>query len=602
LQQAQLAEPYGYMLKPFSERELRTVLQMAFYKQQAQLRERELAQSNQAILDNMTQGVFTLDIQGRVLSFNKSANTMFAYSSNEVIGHSVLMLLPESVHAQHELLLPHSPSAIDNVICRQRELNGMRKDGSTFPVSLNLSLVVNAGAAAYIGILTDMSQHRLVEEQVNSLTFYDELTGLPNRRRLSDRLALAVSTAAQSDQIGALIYLDLDHFRQINDTLGPGFGDDLLRDVALRLQQCVREEDTVAHFGGDEFMLMLDSLGLDKSLAATRAEGVANKILHALSQPHSLRGHRYISSASVGIVMFDQHAQDTNELLKMADAAMYQAKSAGRNTARFYDPAMQALMVAQTELEKDIQRGLQAQEFVLHYQLQVNACGVPLGAEALVRWQHPQRGLVSPAKFIALAEETGLILQLGQMVLDAACCQLVRWADQPEQADWIMAVNVSALQFTQDDFVDCVAMALELSGANPSLLKLELTESMLVGDVTDVIAKMRSIKAMGVSFSLDDFGTGYSSLAYLKRLPMDQLKIDQSFVRDLLNDPDDAVISQTIVSLGHNLGMQVIAEGVETQGQHDALVAMGCDAFQGYLFARPVAAGELMRGNRKIVL
>jgi diguanylate cyclase (GGDEF)-like protein len=478
----------------------------------------------------------------------------------------------------------------------------MRKDGSTFPVSLNLSLVVNAGAAAYIGILTDMSQHRLVEEQVNSLTFYDELTGLPNRRRLSDRLALAVSTAAQSDQIGALIYLDLDHFRQINDTLGPGFGDDLLRDVALRLQQCVREEDTVAHFGGDEFMLMLDSLGLDKSLAATRAEGVANKILHALSQPHSLRGHRYISSASVGIVMFDQHAQDTNELLKMADAAMYQAKSAGRNTARFYDPAMQALMVAQTELEKDIQRGLQAQEFVLHYQLQVNACGVPLGAEALVRWQHPQRGLVSPAKFIALAEETGLILQLGQMVLDAACCQLVRWADQPEQADWIMAVNVSALQFTQDDFVDCVAMALELSGANPSLLKLELTESMLVGDVTDVIAKMRSIKAMGVSFSLDDFGTGYSSLAYLKRLPMDQLKIDQSFVRDLLTDPDDAVISQTIVSLGHNLGMQVIAEGVETQGQHDALVAMGCDAFQGYLFARPVAAGELMLGNRKIVL
>jgi len=602
LQRSQLAEPYGYILKPFAERELRTVLQMAFYKLQAQSRERELTFSNQAILDNMAQGVISLDAQGQVLSFNKSASVMFDYAPDAVIGHSVLMLMPESVRAQHELMLQHPVSVIDGLICRQREISGLRKDGTTFPVSLTLSHVDHAGNVAYIGLLSDLSQHRLVEEQVNSLTYYDELTGLPNRKRLLDRLALAVATAAQSDQMGALIYLDLDRFRQINDTLGPGFGDDLLRDVALRLQQCVREEDTVAHFGGDEFMVMLDNLGLEQPLAATRAETVANKILHALSQAHSLRGHRYVSSASVGIVMFDQHAQDTNELLKMADAAMYQAKSAGRNTARFYDPAMQALMVARTELEKDIQRGLQAQEFVLHYQLQVNADGEPLGAEALVRWQHPKRGLVSPAQFIALAEETGLILQLGQMVLDAACHQLVQWAQMPQQSAWVMAVNVSALQFAQDDFVDCVSMALGMSGAKPGLLKLELTESMLVGDIADVIDKMRRIKAMGVSFSLDDFGTGYSSLAYLKRLPMDQLKIDQSFVRDLLTDPDDAVLCQTIVSLGHNLGMQVIAEGVEAQGQYDALVTMGCDAFQGYLFARPVVADELRQVNAQIGL
>jgi EAL domain-containing protein (putative c-di-GMP-specific phosphodiesterase class I) len=263
---------------------------------------------------------------------------------------------------------------------------------------------------------------------------------------------------------------------------------------------------------------------------------------------------------------------------------------------------MQALVVARTELETDLRRGLQAQEFVLHYQVQVNVCSRPLGAEALVRWKHPQRGLVSPAQFIGLAEETGLILQLGQMVLDAACQQLVQWAAQPPLAKWIMAVNVSALQFAQEDFVDSVTMALQMSGAEPGLLKLELTESMLVGDIGDVIDKMRRIKALGVSFSLDDFGTGYSSLAYLKRLPMDQLKVDQSFVRDLLTDPDDAVICRTIVSLGHNLGMHVIAEGVETQGQADALVAMGCDAFQGYLFGRPVGAAELMSVHSQMTI
>ncbi|OIN92367.1 MAG: hypothetical protein AUJ20_07965 [Comamonadaceae bacterium CG1_02_60_18] len=479
LQRAQLAEPYGYILKPFSERELQTVLKMAFFKQQAQQRERDLIHSNQAMLD--------------------------------------------------------------------------------------------------------------------TLTFYDELTGLPNRRCLVDKLAQAVAAKAQSGQHGALIFLDLDHFRLINDTLGPGFGDQLLRAVAHRLNQCVREEDTVAHLGGDEFMVMLDTLGTDKALAANRAEAVADKICHALSQPYSLSGHAHRSSASVGIVMFDQYGANTDELLKMADAAMYQAKSAGRNAVRFFDPAMQAQMQARNALESDLQRGLQVQEFVLHYQLQVNTQGEPLGVEALVRWQHPTRGLVSPVEFIALAEETGLILTLGQWVLDTACQQLVQWAQQPQQARWVMAVNVSALQFAQDDFVQGVAQAINLSGANPTRLKLELTESMLLNNVEEVISKMHQLKTMGVSFSLDDFGTGYSSLAYLKRLPLDQLKIDQSFVRDLLTDPDDATLCQTIVSLGHNLGMHVIAEGVETEGHRAALAAMDCDAFQGYLFARPQPADKLLK-------
>ena len=402
-----------------------------------------------------------------------------------------------------------------------------------------------------------------------------------------------------------MIFLDLDHFRQINESLGPGFGDDLLCEVARRLQKCVRTDDTVAHFGGDEFMVMLEGLSLNGQLAATHAESVADKILHALHQPCDLRGRTYISSASVGIVMFDKAAQALDELLKMADAAMYQAKRAGRNTACFFDPAMQAQALARTALEKDIRRGLACGEFVLHYQVQVDARGVVLGAEALVRWQHPVRGLVPPGLFIGLAEETGLILQLGQWVLQQACQQLQQWASQPETADWTMAVNVSSLQFAQDDLVKCVTRAIRQSGINPTRLKLELTESMLVGDVQDVIAKMRSLKALGVSFSLDDFGTGYSSLSYLKRLPMDQLKIDQSFVRDLQNDPDDAVISQAIVSLGHSLGMQVIAEGVECAGQRDYLAAIGCDAFQGYFFGRPVAAADLLQNfmqNRALAL
>jgi len=456
-----------------------------------------------------------------------------------------------------------------------------------------LSPVKGARPVAYIGLISDLSQSRLVEQRVDSLTFFDELTGLPNRRRLTDRLAQAVAAATQSNQQGALIYLDLDHFRHVNDSLGPQWGDRLLRSVAQRLQQCVREGDTVAHFGGDEFMIILDKLGPEQPLAATRAESVSLKILQALSQPHQLNGQPYIGTASIGIVMFGPTAKDTDDLVKRADAAMYQAKAAGRSAVRFYDPALQASILANTELEADLRRGLRAQEFVLHYQLQVDAHGTPLGAEALVRWQHPQRGLVSPGQFIAVAEETGLILPLGQWVLDSACQQLVRWSLVPERAHWVMAVNVSAMQFAQDHFVDSVTMALNLSGACPARLKLELTESMLVGNVDEVIAKMRSLKALGVSFSLDDFGTGYSSLMYLKRLPMDQLKIDQSFVRNLLNDPDDAVISRTIVSLAHNLGKHVIAEGVETPDQYKALLAMGCDTFQGYLFARPCAPEDL---------
>jgi len=589
LGRAMLAEPYGYILKPFSERELHTVLQMALYKHRVDVREKEVAARNQIILDNLSSGVITVSARGVVESFNQGACTIFGYTADQVLGRNVAMLMPEGFRGRHHgyLRLDDSPE-LDRVVCHKREVEGLRQNGETFPLRLTVSRIIVSEQISYIVILQDMSEHLRAEEKIRSLSFYDELTGLPNRRYLLEQLKKAIGAAARSGQHGALIFLDLDHFRHTNETLGPNFGDDLLREVATRLQACVRDNDTLAHLGGDEFMVMLDALGQVSQTAATHAEAVADKIRKALCQPYNLRGRSHTSSASVGIVVFDKNAGELDDLLKMTDVAMYQAKGAGRNAVRFYDPAMQALALARTELIKDIQRGLIAQEFVLHYQVQVDAQGRAQGAEALVRWQHPLRGLVMPAQFIAVAEESGLILQLGHWVLDAACRQLLVWASVPDTAHWTMAVNVSALQFSRNDFVESVVLAIRQSCIDPRKLKLELTESMLIGDVQDAIVKMSQLKALGVSFSLDDFGTGYSSLTYLKRLPMDQLKIDQTFVRDLLTDPDDAVISQTIVALGHNLGMQVIAEGVETQGQHDALVSMGCDAFQGYLFGRPV--------------
>ena len=588
LDRAMLAEPYGYILKPFSERELHTVLQMALYKHRVDVREKELAERNRVILDNLSSGVLTVSARGVVESYNQGACSIFGYTADQVLGRNVSMLMPEAFRARHHgyMRLNDSPE-LDWVMSHKREVHGLRQDGTVFPLILTVSRIMVAEQASYVVIMSDLSERLRAEETIKSLSFYDELTGLPNRRFLLEQLKKAISAAARTDQHGALIFLDMDHFRHTNEAFGPGYGDDLLREVAARLKTCVRDNDTVAHLGGDEFMVMLDALGQANQSAAAHAETVAHKIRQALCQPYLLRGRAHTSSASVGIVVFDKDAGELDELLKMTDVAMYQAKGAGRNTVRFYDPALQALALARTELVKDIQRALIAQEFELHYQVQVDARGQTQGVEALVRWQHPQRGLMMPAQFIAVAEESGLILQLGQWVLDAACRQLMVWSGAPETAHWTMAVNVSALQFSRDDFVPTVALASRQSQIDPHKLKLELTESMLIGDVQDAIVKMSQLKALGVSFALDDFGTGYSSLTYLKRLPMDQLKIDQTFVRDLLTDPDDAVISQAIVALGHNLGMQVIAEGVETQGQHDVLVSMGCDAFQGYLFGRP---------------
>jgi len=423
---------------------------------------------------------------------------------------------------------------------------------------------------------------------------------LPNRRLLIDRLKQALAASNRSGRFGALLFIDLDNFKTLNDTLGHDVGDLLLQQVAQRLSTCVRAGDTVARLGGDEFVVMLEDLSENAREAATQTETVAEKILATLNQSYQLAGYQQRSTPSIGATLFGENATAIEELLKRADLAMYQAKAAGRNTLRFFDPEMQAVVSARADMEAGLTEAMRAEQFIIYFQAQVDSTGKLTGAEVLLRWQHPQQGLVSPLEFIPLAEDTGLILPLGQWVLEAACTQLAAWANDTEMAHFILAVNVSALQFHTPDFVDQVLRTLARTGANPHRLKLELTESLLVTNVEDVIAKMTALKAKGVGFALDDFGTGYSSLSYLKRLPLDQLKIDRSFVRDILTDTNDASIAKMVVALAESLDLAVIAEGVEIEAQKNFLARHGCLAYQGYLFSRPLPIGEFERFARGI--
>ena len=458
-----------------------------------------------------------------------------------------------------------------------------------YPVRLRAEVQQRARSESEEALRIAATAFEAQQGQIDSLAFYDPLTQLPNRRLLLDRLDQALHASTRHARKSALLFVDLDNFKTINDTLGHHLGDQLLTLVAQRLKVCSREGDTVAHLGSDEFVVMLEDLSEDIHEAANQAESVGEKMLAALAKVYPLTSGAHHSTTSIGITLFGSAQQESNEEpLKRAELAMFQAKAAGRNTLRFFDAQMQAEVSAHAMLEADLREAVQKQQFVLHYQPQVVGNGRITGVEALVRWQHPQRGLVSPAEFIPLAEESGLILPIGQWVLETACAQLAQWAQNPELAHLTMSVNVSARQFSYPDFVDQVMAILEHTHASPNLLKLELTESMLVNDVGGITAKMGALKAHGVSFSLDDFGTGYSSLTYLKRLPLDQLKLDQGFVRSIVTDPNDAAIAKMVVVLAESLGLSVIAEGVELQAQADFLAHLGCHAYQGYLFSRPL--------------
>jgi len=475
------------------------------------------------------------------------------------------------------------------------EMFRRREDGSPMWVSVSGAPIFdNQGVfAGYRGTGREISARKQAEADIERLAFFDALTGLPNRRLLIDRLSHAVASSARRGSYGALLFIDLDNFKVLNDTRGHHMGDELLKQVASRLADCVRSIDTVARLGGDEFVVMLEELGGTELNAVAQAEAVGKKVLTALNEHFVLHGQTHHSSPSIGVTLFFDHQQSVDELLQRADLAMYQSKAAGRNTLRFFDPVMQAAASARAALEIDLRHALRHQEFVLHYQPVVDERGHMTGVEALLRWLHPLRGMVSPGEFIPVAEQSGLILPLGQWVLETACAQLVAWNTSAATRKLSVAVNVSARQFRHPEFTAQLLDLLRLSGANPYRLKLELTESMLLNDFDDVIVKMGELRSIGVNFALDDFGTGYSSLSYLKRLPLDQLKIDQSFVRDVLTDPNDAAIARTILSLARSLELSVVAEGVETAGQRDFLLNCGCKAFQGYFFGRPVAIEHL---------
>lgn len=475
------------------------------------------------------------------------------------------------------------------------EICNRAKDGSLYWVYTTIvPFVGNDGLPSqYIAIRADITNRKQVEEEAKRMAFHDALTGLPNRRLMGERVRQALVRAEREKHHGALLLMDLDHFKEINDTQGHAQGDELLRQVAERLERAVRQSDTVARLGGDEFVVILDDLGPQIDVATTRAGDLGEKIRVTLDQPYDLKGERVLTSSSIGVVMFSSTADDPDEMLKQADMALYKAKEAGRNSVRFFDPSLQADINNRATLVRDLRFAIEREELQLHYQPVVDQQRRVLGVEALLRWQHPERGMVPPMMFIPLAEQTNLIVPLGKWVLAAACKQLRAWADDPIKGHWTVAVNVSARQFHEAEFVDRVERALESAGADPSRLRLELTESMLQSDLDETITKMHALGHIGVRFSLDDFGTGYSSLSYLKRLPLDQFKIDKSFVRDILIDQNDAAIAQTILALAASLGLGVVAEGVENVEQFERLMSFGCESFQGYLFSRPVVAEAL---------
>jgi diguanylate cyclase (GGDEF)-like protein/PAS domain S-box-containing protein len=532
------------------------------------------------------EGMIVTDAGGTILRVNRAFTEITGYAPEDAVGEKMSLLKSGRHDADFYAAMW---DGIQRHGSWQGEVWNRRKNGEVYAEWLTITAVKDTAGhiTHYVGTLTDITLRKAAEDEIKHLAFYDPLTRLPNRRLLLDRLQQALASSARSGRTGALLFIDLDNFKTLNDTLGHDVGDLLLQQVAQRLATCVRADDTVARLGGDEFVVMLEDLSDNRREAATQTEVVGEKILATLNQRYLLAGHQHRSTPSIGVTLFGGQRETVEELLKRADLAMYQAKGAGRNAVRFFDPEMQAAVIARAALEVDLRQGLQQNRFLLYYQSQVDADGRMTGVEALLRWQHPQRGMVSPADFIPVAEETGLILQLGHWVLETACAQLVTWAVQAEMCHLTMAVNVSARQFRHPDFVGQVLAVLESSGADPQKLKLELTESLLLDDVEDTIEKMTALKARGVGFALDDFGTGYSSLSYLKRLPLDQLKIDQYFVRNVLTDPNDAAIARTIVALAHSMDLAVIAEGVETEEQRDFLARQGCHAFQGYLFGRP---------------
>jgi diguanylate cyclase (GGDEF)-like protein/PAS domain S-box-containing protein len=564
----------------------------AFNSMMAVLEEREAALRVAAIAFEIEEGMIVTDKDEVIIRVNRVFTELSGYSAEEAIGKHLRMLKSNTHDAGFYERMQETLHR-DNYW--QGEIWNSRKNGQIYPEWLTITAVVSKDGKItnYICAFFDITERKQAEEKIHNLAFYDPLCQLPNRRLLFDRIHQAVTTSARNHSCAALLFIDLDNFKILNDTRGHDIGDLLLIEVGQRLQSSIRESDTLARLGGDEFVVLLEGLSEDREQAALEARGLGKKLLKIIQQPYMLKDIEQYSTASIGISLFADYRQNLDDLLKQADTAMYAAKKSGRNTLRFFDPAMQQVLEMRSQIEAGLRKAIANQEFKLYYQLQVDSAQQAIGAEALLRWVQPGKGMISPAEFIPVAEDTGLILPVGLWVLQTACAQLKAWESNPLTRELSLAVNVSARQFRQPNFVKQVSELIEQTLINPARLKLELTESTVLENVTDTIAKMHAIKLIGVRFSMDDFGTGYSSLAYLTQLPLDQLKIDQSFVRNIGNKSSDSIV-QTIIGMANNLSIEVIAEGVETQGQCDFLWNAGCKLYQGYLFGKPMPTDEFM--------
>jgi diguanylate cyclase (GGDEF)-like protein/PAS domain S-box-containing protein len=574
---------FGYITDITKNKEIEDAL-----KSKTALLEAQLNATSSGVLIINADGKRTL-INSRIIEmFNVPQHIVDDADDASLLKHVVSLTKYPDQFLEKVLFLYDHP---DEISSDEIELkNGMFLERYSAPI-----FGKNGEEYGRIWTFNDITDRKHAIDKIEHLAFYDALTGLPNRLELLNSLKRALAASVRSGRDGAILFIDLDNFKTINDTLGHDVGDQLLQQVAERLISCIRANDTIAHLarlGGDEFVVMLEDLSEKAIEAAIQAKVVGNKLLYALNQPYQLVKHDYQSSVSIGVAFFSDHYQKQEDLLKHADIAMYQAKKDGRNTIRLFDPQMQTSINLRAALEKDLRVALQGKQFTLYYQPQVYHNRQIIGAEVLIRWQHPKRGLVSPLDFIPLAEETGLILPIGQWILETACDQIKAWGASTKTKHLHLSVNVSAKQFYQPDFVSKLSQILINSGINPDRLKLELTESLVLDDIKDTIFKMNALREIGVRFSIDDFGTGHSSLSYLTQLPLDQLKIDQSFIHNIGIKPTDSVIVQTIIGMGNNLGIDVIAEGVETELQRDFIQRNGCPIYQGYFFSKPVPLEE----------
>jgi diguanylate cyclase (GGDEF)-like protein/PAS domain S-box-containing protein len=547
-----------------------------------------------AVAFEAQEGIMITNADNQILRVNRAFTEITGYSAEELIGHTP-SIFQSGFH--NATFYTEMWECINRTGFWQGEIWDQRKNGQIYPKWLTITAVKDSAGniTHYVGSHTDISARKASEDEIKQLAYYDPLTALPNRRLLLDRLQQALAASTRSKKYGALLFIDLDNFKSLNDHLGHDMGDILLQQVAKRLIDCVREGDTVSRQGGDEFVIMLEELSENIEEAAVKAKTTGEKIIASLNKAYQLANHEYRNTPSIGITLFVNHQHEIRTLLKRADIAMYGAKAAGRNTLRFFDQDMQDAVTARAALEADLRFALMKNQFKLYFQRQARHDGQTVGAEVLLRWQHPKRGFVSPDEFIPLAEEIGLIIPIGQWVLEATCAQLKQWENHAQTRDLQLAVNVSARQFHQPDFIEQVCAMLNKFAIKADQLKLEFTESLVFDDIDDTIAKMQRLKEVGLSFSIDDFGTGYSSLTCLAQLPFDQLKIDQSFVRNIGIKSTDTVIVQTIIGMAHNLGMDIIAEGVETEAQQAFLELHGCHVYQGNLIGETMSLEEFER-------